>query len=354
MFKKILAIAFILPLMTSSFSQAGVISYGQTLEALCLDCTVSAWDYSIRNQKEIPAYANPNNIQPAKEIVLFVPPEFKNAEMIVLNNAVNRVSKSTFAEKLLTKILRRDNGEDSSIVNVKLFFEIPIEFGRANFNKPMWVTERDSIHELYGAFDSNGENGTIALNNYQYNVNLPYTFIHELFHLLDGNEKIGDHIIDNFLAEYRALLAEIKFHQEHIKYHEEKKQYYMASKWHDQFFGYFTNTQKEAFKKTLDLLYPENPQMSAIDKNSFQFLVERLGYGNTLSPSIRVGFTNDPQILKSLAKTNKEKRDYIENFFDKSENREHLNPSYLNNIRPQGLNNFESIGGPRPRGATGG
>lgn len=321
------------------------ISYYSALETLCSDCTVDAWDMA-RGRSVIKSYQNPNNYPANKEYVLAVQKtkaSFVKAGEESLTNNLNSLILTPYGHQLAEKVI---DGNVSK-VGVILFFEVPLVNGRADFSQPMWVTERNSIHNLFGLFTSDGEVGYIALNNYQHKWYAKYTFAHELFHLLDGNHSTDSNIIDAFLSEYRAILAELKFYQEYIAYKKKNKELYVNSKWHDELIGFWgTINADRVFQVTLDLLYPLAPKNVAIDKDTLQLFHEAIITGDLY----KVGYTEDKSILALKRNENAISRKIIQDYFKSNSNKGLLDIRYINILREKGLNTFTS---PRPRGPGG-
>lgn len=348
--KRIVSILAI-SIFSSVFVEAGLFSHEEKVLSLCPDCFETMRGFA--NTERIQLSETNSNVVPTKEVALSIPDDefFFNLELDILNKILGDIYlSSSFGRDLLRKIDLRNTPLRKLVVRLRIFFEIPIEFGKPNFKKPLWVSERESVHELYGAFESDGQFGKIALNNFQNRHHAPYIFIHELFHLLDGNieeNRAGDKIIDNFLAEYRAVLAEATFHEEYSPYLKSKGEAYKISKWHDKL-----NTETAVLEKTLDLLYPKNPIVVPVAKNSFDYLVESLGK-NGSQGFVKIGFTDNSELLANKKTENLNLRAHVVTYFKDAKNRELLSSSYLQNLRASGLNKFDSIGGTRPSGRPG-
>jgi len=363
---KVFTLAAICGLLVGEISRSEVTAYHQMLEGISPDEAVVARQYVER--KYSPALRGLRGFHS-----LLLPP---NAGTSYIEEKIN----STYRNKLVSteygKLLA-DRAFRNTIV-LRLYSDVPLKNGFVDWAQPMWVNDKTIRHELMGAFHAQDDvGGIIALNNYQSVQAGLTTFVHELFHMLDGNQPTGDSI-DSFLAEYRAILAEVQFYLEFQRSEKNSKAFVKAylplSEWHESlldkpFFGGEASVdQEKVFQATLDLLFPSSPQYKIgkikllnskeSPENTYALIKRSLikimsGRAFNEEPGL-IEFSTDPIALQDLADTSMKTRGLIEDYFSSSANKELLNLQTIYNLREKGLNSaYNGHGGPRPRGPGG-
>lgn len=357
----ICVLAFVL-----AMSAQGVEVYTQTLKALASDPYGDAflasrhittlYPHIFRKLKGNHALITPPNVQ------------FTQSDQIVFDQMKEKLSTSEYGALLLQTA--NTNGKS---LELRLFHDMPLEDGFVNEDRPTWVNDEMVHHELAGAYSSRGRIGLIALNNNQPRASGTYTFAHELFHLLDNNDQTGD--FDYFLAEYRALLTEAVVHLQIKMASAKSSDVNLESEEHEKLLdkpilgiGATTVDTKKVFEHTLNLLYPENPRFKidavlslensnwirktdtyAIIKSA---IVKILNGRDDLNPVV-LQFTEDPKELETLAKENKEMRERIKEYFNRSQNKNLLSVEMLKNLHPMEFNRAGN-GDKRVRNGPGG
>ncbi len=294
------------------------------------------------------------------------------AEAFFVRQFINQTGLSPFGITLLQKFVKvKSNGTLISSVDIKLFSDIPLKNGGIDDETPMWMTDRLIHHELMGAFHSKEDEATIALNNFQFRESGLYTFVHEVFHLVDGNTLTGSEDLDDFLAEYRAVLAEALFYKEFTDSNDDDRN--LVSEWHEDMLTVWkreVDTDK-VFKSTLDLFYPKDPKfkiskIQAIgrtqieeSRNTYQFIVNSLTKF-TDDPSLTeqtavLEFSEDRSALNKIAEENKAKRAIIEAFYKDKKNEHLFSVETLKVLLEKGFNlPGAGHGGPKPRNSGAG
>ncbi len=314
------------------FAKGGV-EYGNALESLCMDCNDDSRSF-IKDYYQIPS----TDSNASKEVILLVLPGLTDyAEKNLGNRFMNGFNSTAYGKEIIEKLNNRTIG-------LSIFFDMAVNNASIDLNEPLWIVERKSVHELFGASYYRNNVGWIALNNYQHPEMAQFTFVHELYHLLDGNLKIGNDIIDDFLSEYRAVLAEVVFYQQFKR---------VKTPWHGQFkddWWPMGRTKEEKIKTyVLDLLYPLNPEYTSLGKDTYSELQRILhSEGDTIDDTLsHLKFSSDPDRISLVVKQNEKMRDYIENYFDQKPNKSLLGETHIHKIRSEGFNDSER---PRPRG----
>ncbi len=297
--------------------------------------------------------------------------ETTESEQFVFDQYVTQMAQTEFGLSLVKRFVKRKpNNQLISSIGLKIFFDVALKNGSIDKETPMWMTDRTIHHELMGAFHSKDNLATVALNNFQFRGEGLYTFVHEVFHLLDGNSLTGFGDIDDFLAEYRAILAEAVFYRE-FNYPESA----LVSDWHDNMLSKswlpFSNTvsvdTEKVLQATLDLLYPLDPEftiskvhgigntrLETSARNTYDFIVNSLTkFGNDPSlpeQTILLEFSKKTSDLKRIGAENRNRRELIESFFKNDKNKGLLTIDKINNFLDKGFNvPGAGHGGPKPR-----
>ncbi len=343
--------------------KAQIISVTQTLESIAPDAEV---DVRLWVDKKFSRDSKITNL--IGNHALIIPPSANAsyADNSVLRKLVAHLATSPLAVTLMESAFNPKNS-----VELRLFFDVPLENGRINWMRPMWENDKMIRHELLGAFHAEGGAAIISLNNHQSKDVAAYTFAHELFHLLDNNRPTGD-FVDTFLAEYRALLAETEIYLQaknaNKKSNAPIKDFFMESRDHEALLSrpYFVGDQKvdekKIFNATLDLIYPANPQFliktEDEDPSTYSLvrraLIKILNGQEELAPTI-LEFSSAPEELSRITKKNEAIRERIKQYFSKKKNEELLEYDRIYNISGERLNSSSGNGGgTRPRTGPGG
>lgn len=180
------------------------------LESLCVDCSLQAR----RRVAEIaPPRATNGKI---KTIYVYLParPASAHAENIVFHKVANYVATSDFGGRLVRAARGVLEQTPGSALDFRLFHHLAF-LSDTNSFEPLWVQERREPHDLYGFYTVHHQAAVIGLNNYQYRHNAPFTFLHELFHLVDSHEtRAADADLVRYITELRAHFAELELYQE--------------------------------------------------------------------------------------------------------------------------------------------
>lgn len=275
-------------------------------EALCPYCT-----HVMRQQVEIYRHSMNSKLQiagPGRKVILFLPDESILAaeEASVQRKLYGQLSTTEFGESLIKRVnsIRAEGAQ----MRFRLFYQMELDqaSGRSASGgwEPLWVQEAREPHDVYGFFHVKDKNATLLLNNFQTNPLGMLSTVHELFHLVDGDyaERIADPKQDpelvHFIAEYRALLAELEFYQQGKK----AGLFPKKSDFHESLFTFSGKVNHQKLLETvLELEFPakRSPRFAIDRAAKVHFLeVHRKSYNNYC---MRVGESDLAEAEKNIS-----------------------------------------------------
>ena len=186
----------------------------QALETLCLECSVSALRNLYYYKKPFTSEFKDNSKE--KDVLIILNEDYtqNNYESYVLRSLKQKLNTTKLGHSLTSKLQDNDR--------FKIFYHLAA--GNAlDPTKPLWEIEKNNPHDLFGFFAANHSSSVMALNVFQHFEIATTTYLHELFHLYDPYihklaSKGSYSIVEEFIGEYRAALAELEFVKQRVKF----------------------------------------------------------------------------------------------------------------------------------------
>lgn len=204
----------------SSFG--GQVSFEVKAQSLCLDCSIhfqQIFQSSVAPvlRKDTGTTANQKNMV----IAVINQPAIHSLESYAVNRVANQLYQTAIGRGLIETAIQQGN------ISYRLFYQLGLDQSLQPYlynedNIPSYKLENADPHELWGFSKSDGKTGIVVLNQHQTLTSASYTMIHELSHLLDVEtsnylERYPNYStteLDQFALEFRAVYAEVLFHQQ--------------------------------------------------------------------------------------------------------------------------------------------